>query len=64
VVGALAVSTVAQLQQGLLGLFVSWIRSFIILALIGRQVLSLLENLSLASASRRSSSTAPRSSSL
>jgi diguanylate cyclase (GGDEF)-like protein/PAS domain S-box-containing protein len=48
VVGALAVSTVAQLQQGLLGLFVSWIRSFIILALIGRQVLSLLENLSLA----------------
>jgi diguanylate cyclase (GGDEF)-like protein/PAS domain S-box-containing protein len=48
VVGALAVSTVAQLQQGLLGLFVSWIRSFIILALIGRQVLSLLENLQLA----------------
>ena len=46
--GALAISTVAQLQQGLLGLFVSWIRSFIILALIGRQVLSLLENLSLA----------------
>ncbi|HTE70400.1 MAG TPA: diguanylate cyclase, partial [Actinomycetes bacterium] len=41
VVGALAVSTVAQLQQGILGLFVSWIRSFIILALIGRQVLSL-----------------------
>ncbi|HSO53561.1 MAG TPA: PAS domain S-box protein, partial [Actinomycetes bacterium] len=48
VVGALAVSTVAQLQQGLLGLFVSWIRSFISLALVGRQVLSLLENLSLA----------------
>src|ERR687892_161075 len=48
VVGALAVSTVAQLQQGLLGLFVSWVRSFIILALVGRQVLSLLENLSLA----------------
>jgi diguanylate cyclase (GGDEF)-like protein/PAS domain S-box-containing protein len=48
VVGALAVSTVAQLQQGILGLFVSWIRSFIILALIGRQVLSLLENQSLA----------------
>jgi diguanylate cyclase (GGDEF)-like protein/PAS domain S-box-containing protein len=48
VLGALTVSTVAQLQQGLLGLFVSWIRSFIILALIGRQVLSLLENLSLA----------------
>ena len=48
VVGALAVSTVAQLQQGLLGLFVSWIRSFIILALIGRQVLSLLENMQLA----------------
>ncbi|HJU01616.1 MAG TPA: EAL domain-containing protein [Actinomycetes bacterium] len=48
VLGALTVSTVAQLQQGLLGLFVFWIRSFIILALIGRQVLSLLENLSLA----------------
>ncbi len=48
VVGGLAVSTVAQLQQGLLGLFVSWIRSFIILALVGRQVLSLLENSSLA----------------
>ena len=48
VIGALTVSTVAQLQQGLLGLFVSWIRSFIILALIGRQVLSLLENLQLA----------------
>jgi diguanylate cyclase (GGDEF)-like protein/PAS domain S-box-containing protein len=48
VLGALAVSTVAQLQHGPLGLFVSWIRSFIILALVGRQVLSLLENLSLA----------------
>ena len=48
VAGGLAVSTVAQLQQGLLGLFVSWIRSFIILALICRQVLSLLENSSLA----------------
>jgi diguanylate cyclase (GGDEF)-like protein/PAS domain S-box-containing protein len=48
VAGSLAVSTIAQLHQGLLGLFVSWIRSFIILALICRQVLSLFENLSLA----------------
>ena len=48
VVGALAVSTVAQLQQGILDYFASWTRSFIILALVGRQVLSLLENLSLA----------------
>ena len=45
VVGALAVSTVAQLQQGTSDSFAAWIRSFIILALIGRQVLSLLENL-------------------
>src|SRR5918999_155093 len=48
VVGALAVSTVAQVQQGILDYFASWTRSFIILALVGRQVLSLLENLSLA----------------
>ena len=45
VVGALAVSTVAQLQQGTLDSFAAWCRSFIILALVGRQVLSLLENL-------------------
>ena len=48
VVGALAVSSVAQLQQGTLDSFAAWCRSFIILALVGRQVLSLLENLSLA----------------
>jgi diguanylate cyclase (GGDEF)-like protein/PAS domain S-box-containing protein len=48
VVGSLAVSTVAQIQQGLLDAFASWTRSFIILALVGRQVLSLLENSSLA----------------
>jgi diguanylate cyclase (GGDEF)-like protein/PAS domain S-box-containing protein len=48
VVGALVVSTVWQLQQGHLDSFVGWIRSFIILALVGRQVLTLLENLSLA----------------
>src|ERR687895_199033 len=48
VVGALAVSTVAQVQQGILDYFASWTRSFIILALVGRQVLSLLEKLSLA----------------
>jgi diguanylate cyclase (GGDEF)-like protein/PAS domain S-box-containing protein len=48
VVGSLAVSTVAQIQQGILDYFASWTRSFIILALVGRQVLSLLENLSLA----------------
>jgi len=48
VVGALLVSTVAQLQQGNLDSFAAWIRSFIILALVGRQVLTLAENLSLA----------------
>ena len=35
----------AQLQQGTLDSFAAWCRSFIILALVGRQVLSLLENL-------------------
>jgi diguanylate cyclase (GGDEF)-like protein/PAS domain S-box-containing protein len=48
VVGALVVSTVAQLQHSRLGPFAGWIRSFIMLALIGRQVLTLLENSSLA----------------
>ncbi|MDF2741119.1 MAG: Signaling protein ykoW, partial [Actinomycetia bacterium] len=48
VVGSLAVSTVAQVQQGILDYFASWTRSFIIVALVGRQVLSLLENSSLA----------------
>jgi diguanylate cyclase (GGDEF)-like protein/PAS domain S-box-containing protein len=48
VVVALAVSTVAQLRQGNLDPFAAWIRTFIILTLVGRQVLSLLENLSLA----------------
>jgi diguanylate cyclase (GGDEF)-like protein/PAS domain S-box-containing protein len=48
VVGSLAVSTVAQVQQGILDQFAAWTRSFIILALVGRQVLSLLENASLA----------------
>jgi diguanylate cyclase (GGDEF)-like protein/PAS domain S-box-containing protein len=48
VVGSLAVSTVVQVQQGILDYFASWTRSFIILALVGRQVLSLLENSSLA----------------
>jgi diguanylate cyclase (GGDEF)-like protein/PAS domain S-box-containing protein len=48
VVGAVVVSTVAQIQQGTLDSFAAWCRSFIILALVGRQVLSLLENLSLA----------------
>jgi diguanylate cyclase (GGDEF)-like protein/PAS domain S-box-containing protein len=48
VVGSLAVSTVAQIQQGILDSFAAWTRSFIIVALVGRQVLSLLENLSLA----------------
>ena len=48
VVGALVVSTVAQLQHGTLDSFAGWCRSFIILALVGRQVLSLLENLQLA----------------
>jgi hypothetical protein len=49
VAGALVVlSTVAQVQHGRLGPFVGWIRSFIMLALICRQVLSLLENSSLA----------------
>jgi diguanylate cyclase (GGDEF)-like protein len=42
------VSTVAQVQQGILDQFAAWTRSFIILALVGRQVLSLLENSSLA----------------
>ncbi|HJU02898.1 MAG TPA: diguanylate cyclase, partial [Actinomycetes bacterium] len=46
--GSLVVSTVAQVQQGRLGPFVGWIRSFIMLALICRQVLTLLENSSLA----------------
>ena len=35
VVGSLAVSTVAQVQQGILDYFASWIRSFIIVALVG-----------------------------
>jgi len=48
VAGSLAVSTVAQLQHSRLGPFAGWIRSFIMLALIGRQVLTLLENSSLA----------------
>jgi diguanylate cyclase (GGDEF)-like protein/PAS domain S-box-containing protein len=48
VLGSLAVSTVAQVQQGILDSFASWTRSFIIIALVGRQVLSLLENSSLA----------------
>jgi diguanylate cyclase (GGDEF)-like protein/PAS domain S-box-containing protein len=48
VLGSLAVSTVAQVQQGILDYFASWTRSFIIVALVGRQVLSLLENASLA----------------
>jgi hypothetical protein len=48
VAAALVVSTVAQVQHGRLGPFVGWIRSFIMLALICRQVLSLLENSSLA----------------
>ena len=45
VAGSLVVSTVAQLQHGTLDSFAAWCRSFIILALVGRQVLSLLENL-------------------
>jgi diguanylate cyclase (GGDEF)-like protein/PAS domain S-box-containing protein len=48
VVGAVVVSTIAHLEQGTLDGFAAWCRSFIILALVGRQVLSLLENLSLA----------------
>jgi diguanylate cyclase (GGDEF)-like protein/PAS domain S-box-containing protein len=48
VAGALVVTTIDQLQHGSLGPFVGGIRSFIMLALIGRQVLTLLENLSLA----------------
>jgi diguanylate cyclase (GGDEF)-like protein/PAS domain S-box-containing protein len=48
VLGSLAVSTAAQVQQGILDYFASWTRSFIIVALVGRQVLSLLENSSLA----------------
>ena len=48
VAGSLAVSTVAQVQQGILDYFASWTRSFIIIALVGRQVLTLLENSSLA----------------
>jgi diguanylate cyclase (GGDEF)-like protein/PAS domain S-box-containing protein len=48
VVGSLGVSTVAQVQQGILDSFAAWTRSFIIIALVGRQVLSLLENASLA----------------
>ena len=48
VAGSLVVSTVAQLQHGRLGPFAGWIRSFIMLALICRQVLTLLENSSLA----------------
>jgi diguanylate cyclase (GGDEF)-like protein/PAS domain S-box-containing protein len=48
VLGSLAVSTVAQVQQGILDYFASWTRAFIIVALVGRQVLSLLENSSLA----------------
>jgi diguanylate cyclase (GGDEF)-like protein/PAS domain S-box-containing protein len=48
VLGSLAVSTAAQVQQGILDQFAAWTRSFIILALVGRQVLSLLENTSLA----------------
>ena len=48
VAGSLVVSTVGQLQHGSLGPFIGWIRSFIMLALICRQVLTLLENSSLA----------------
>jgi diguanylate cyclase (GGDEF)-like protein/PAS domain S-box-containing protein len=48
VAGSLVVSTVAQIQHGRLGPFVGWVRSFIMLALILRQVLTLLENSSLA----------------
>jgi hypothetical protein len=48
VVGSLGVSTVAQVQQGILDSFAAWTRSFIIVALVGREVLSLLENASLA----------------
>src|SRR4029453_4677586 len=48
VAGSLVVGTVAPLQHGRLGPFAGWIRSFIMLALIGRQVLTLLENSSLA----------------
>jgi hypothetical protein len=48
VLSSLAVSTVAQVQQGILDQFAAWTRSFIMLALICRQVLSLLENSSLA----------------
>jgi len=48
VVGSLVVSTVAQVQQGILDYFASWTRSFIIIALVGREVLNLLENSSLA----------------
>jgi diguanylate cyclase (GGDEF)-like protein/PAS domain S-box-containing protein len=48
VAGSLVVSTIGQLQHGSLGSFVGWVRSFIMLALIGRQVLTLLENSSLA----------------
>jgi diguanylate cyclase (GGDEF)-like protein/PAS domain S-box-containing protein len=48
VAGALVVSTVVQVQHGRLGPFVGWVRSFIILALVGRQILTLLENSSLA----------------
>jgi diguanylate cyclase (GGDEF)-like protein/PAS domain S-box-containing protein len=46
--GSLVVSTVVQIQHGRLGPFAGWVRSFIMLALIGRQVLTLLENSSLA----------------
>jgi diguanylate cyclase (GGDEF)-like protein/PAS domain S-box-containing protein len=48
VVGSLVVTTFFQFEKGHLDSFVGWIRSFVILALVGRQVLSLLENLSLA----------------
>jgi diguanylate cyclase (GGDEF)-like protein/PAS domain S-box-containing protein len=48
VAGALVVSTLGHLQYGSLGAFAGWTRSFIMFALICRQVLTLLENSSLA----------------
>jgi diguanylate cyclase (GGDEF)-like protein/PAS domain S-box-containing protein len=48
VAGSLVVHSVSQLQHGRPGPFAGWIRTFIMAALICRQVLTLLENSSLA----------------
>jgi len=47
VVLALVVSVVDLVQRGEIEPFVSWARSFLLLTVVGRQVLTLLENLSL-----------------